>query len=179
MLEGFQVPPIPATLMSRGQQFLSGAAGMALYRTRGSMDLYQFYRTQFCVAEADIVPLEVYNLDTRRTNICWVPVNCGPFSSFHTELESCNINIKKLATEFGVDISKGLSKGLYTFMYGLVFGRHTIQELYTGCCPTCGFTFCHLDGSHRSCIRCQDCEAYFVSESSFKDHQELTKHYYY
>ena len=141
------------------------------------MLLYQFYRTKFCVTQ--IVPLEVYNMDTRRTVICWVPSSCGPFTNFHTELESCNINIKKLAMEFGVDVSKGLSKGLYTFMYGLVFGRHLIQELYTGCCPTCGFVFCHLDGNHRNCIQCQDCGVYFCSESDFRKHQDLTKHYYY
>ena len=147
--------------------------------TKGPLVLYQFYRTKFCVPEAEIVPLEVYNLDNRSTNICWVPIRCGPFSNFHIELESCNIRVKHLALEFGIDVSYGISKGLFTFMYGLVWGRHTIQELYIGRCPICKFTLCHLDGSHRSCIQCQDCDAYFISDTDFKEHQDLTKHYFY
>ena len=136
---------------------------------------------EFCIPLTDIVHLEVYNLDTRSTVICWLPKSCGPFTALHShsQVNSCCIDVTMLAKAFRINVGKGCSKGLYTFLYGLVFGRHQIQELYLGVCPKCSYTFCHLDGNHSECFKCQDCEAYFCSKSAFKEHQEVTKHYYY
>ena len=146
---------------------------------RGGMLLYQFYRTRFCVAQVNIVSMEVYNMDTKRTVVCWVPKSCGPFTTFHSQVEICVIDVNMLAKAFGINVLRGMSKGLETFLYGLVFGRHQIQELYIGKCLKCQFVFCHLDGHHTTCFVCQDCGVKFHSQKDRKAHQEQEKHYDY
>ena len=133
--------------------------------------LYHFARTEFC--NQDVVCLNVLNMDVHKIVHVIVPRECGVQSDFHKTVEIQKPDVFLLAHHFGLNVNRvvGITKGLDMFLKGVVFGRHSICELYVGNCPKCDIVLCHLDATH-SCIQCYTCKKYFSSIKYLKFHKE-------
>ena len=142
---------------------------------RPFIHLYHYIRTEFCPERSNFVALAVWNLDFNKEIIVWVPQGCGPGTWFHTRLEQCFVDTKLLAHACGIDVTRGISKGIDQFLKGIIFGRHSIHELYAGRCDKCKHMFCHLDAT-QTCFQCYKCERYFVTQYLLQKHQRSEVH---
>ena len=142
---------------------------------RPFLSLYHYIRTEFCPERSSFTALAVWNLDFDKEIIVWVPKGCGPGTWFHNRLEQCLVDTKLLAHACGIDVTKGISKGIDQFLKGIIFGRHSIHELYVGRCDKCKHMFCHLDAT-QTCFQCYRCERYFVTQYLLQKHQRSEVH---